>query len=78
MAQKTQRVLVDNPLDHILCVLCSFVAHYVRYKQHTLFDELWQKRTGAKGIEMDCMTILGEENGKLKIFDTYMFSQKKL
>lgn len=52
--------------------------HYVRYRQRTLFDEKWKKMTSAIGIEMDVMTIFGKEDGKWKIFDTYMFSQEKL
>jgi hypothetical protein len=52
--------------------------HYVRYRQRTLFDEKWKKMTGGFGIEMDVLTIFGKEDGKWKIFDTYMFSQDKL
>ena len=52
--------------------------HYIRYKQRTFFNEQWQKMAKVKGIEMDCITILGIEDGKYKIFDTYLFSQTKL
>jgi len=52
--------------------------HYVRYKQLTLFDEKWREAFGVKGIELDCLTIVGTEVGMFKIYDTYLFGQKEL
>jgi hypothetical protein len=65
-------------LDAIRYIGTDGEFHYVRYTQQTLFNDEWQAMTGAAGIEMECVTILAEEDGAWKIFDTYMFSQKKL